>query len=67
MGVVVLSLLAALAFAFGAVLQQHGASSQPAERHMRPMLIVGGVLALSASTLITGEPVPGPAGADTME
>ncbi len=38
--VVVLSLLAALAFAFGAVLQQQAASGQPAERHMRPSLVL---------------------------
>lgn len=38
---VVLSLLAALAFAVGAVLQQHAAARQPPERHMRPALVVG--------------------------
>jgi drug/metabolite transporter (DMT)-like permease len=38
--VVLLSLLAALAFAFGAVLQQHAASGQPAEHHMKPILVV---------------------------
>lgn len=40
MEVVVLSLLAALAFAVGAVLQQHAAAAQPPERHMRPALVV---------------------------
>ncbi|HLI44217.1 MAG TPA: DMT family transporter [Acidimicrobiales bacterium] len=39
--VVGLSLLAALAFAVGAVLQQHAAAGQPAERHMRPSLVLG--------------------------
>lgn len=38
--VVGLSLLAALAFAFGAVLQQHAAAGQPAEHHMRPSLVI---------------------------
>lgn len=40
MFVVLLSLLAALAFAFGAVLQQHAASGQPPEHHMRPSLVL---------------------------
>lgn len=40
MVVVALSLLAALAFAFGAVLQQHAAAGQPAEHHMRPSLVI---------------------------
>jgi hypothetical protein len=38
--VVVLSLLAALAFAFGAVLQQHAAEAQPPEHNMRPSLVL---------------------------
>ncbi len=40
MVVVGLSLLAALAFAFGAVLQQHAAAGQPLEHNMRPSLVV---------------------------
>ena len=40
MVVVALSLLAALAFAFGAVLQQHAAAGQPAEHNMRPSLVL---------------------------
>lgn len=38
--VVLLSLCAALAFAFGAVLQQHAAAGQPAEHNMRPSLVI---------------------------
>jgi drug/metabolite transporter (DMT)-like permease len=38
--VVLLSLLAALAFAFGAVLQQHAAAAQPPEHNMRPALVI---------------------------
>ncbi|MHB1986883.1 MAG: DMT family transporter [Acidimicrobiales bacterium] len=38
--VITLSLAAALIFAFGAVLQQHAAAGQPAERNMRPSLVV---------------------------
>ena len=40
MVVVGLSLLAALAFACGAVLQQHAAAAQPVEYYMRPSLVV---------------------------
>ncbi|MGH9297522.1 MAG: DMT family transporter [Acidimicrobiales bacterium] len=40
MGVIALSLLSALAFAFGAVLQQHAAAAQPAEHNMRPALVL---------------------------
>ncbi|MGO9558345.1 MAG: DMT family transporter [Acidimicrobiales bacterium] len=40
MAVVILSLSAALAFAFGAVLQQHAAAGQPLEHNMRPSLVI---------------------------
>lgn len=39
--VVLLSLTAALVFAFGAVLQQQAASGQPLEQNMRPALVAG--------------------------
>lgn len=40
MVVVLLSLAAALAFAVGAVLQQHAAAAQPPEHNMRPTLVI---------------------------
>lgn len=41
MVVIALSLVAALVFALGAVLQQHAASGQPPEHNMRPALVAG--------------------------